>query len=869
MRLENKLRISIFFIILLLLSFLSGCTNPPDAKYQLFDDIVYQEIPDVDKNLVSLDIYVPSFNQSFLEYILFHHENNKSALPRINEIKNSLLSSNDGKPVMIWVHGGGWRSGDKTNQLEYKIPYFINQNWIFVSVNYRLSPDQIPNDPKDLDLDRIKYPVHSQDVAAAVAWVHNNIEKYGGNPNQISLMGHSAGANIVSTVGTNETFLKEHGLNLSVLQHIISLDTAAYDIRERCETGAMLYLNAFGTNPSKWDDASPLNNIKINETLPSFFVVVQGTERRINQSIKFIEKVNQTGAKTQLVITSEYDHSEVNQAIGHPDDEIITPKLSRFLGFENNQTYFKKVFVQEGRKQKSSVLVDFNDDGLSDVVIASSSSLYFIQNHGDGTFSTVNTIKSQSSTGWGMHDIDRDGNMDLYLAQTDKFDWMINNGDGSFTSQNLGNEADGIVRTALFADFDKDALIDSYLSTSAFNEYHGWNQLHPGLPEGGFGDNIIDTILEPPIPDFFHKYADAPNGAEGEWSNKQFKGAVVRDFDKDGYPDIVACAYADRGYQDPRCTTWAQGWVDQQQRGIFFLQNIALPGKIQFEEIGLQVFGVDSHGNTSQHWNPYTAIPIDYDRDGDLDLFVGATLRRTGDGSWEDTISVRFYENECEPGNIQFIDKTDEVGFSWINDLQVGERAYRSFAAGAPVDVNNDGWVDLVLINRRDTDKTPFAYVHVYLNKGGESFQELDPDLHGLTDGGGGRDINFGDFNNDGRIDLVINDGTAGGYEGSDNSRIYINEIETDNHWIKLKVIDNETNSYAIGAKVSIFDSETDTLIGYNEVRSDFSYRSKRTPILHFGLGHINLVDIVIEKQNGEEYYVNSLNTDRLFEFYI
>lgn len=333
---KNKSYISIFFILILVSSFLSGCTNPPDAAYQLFDDIVYQEIPDVDENLVSLDIYVPSFNQSFLKYSLFHHENNKLILPRINEIKNSLLSSNDGKPVMIWVHGGGWRSGDKTNQLEYKIPYFINENWIFVSVKYRLSPYDIPDLPEDLNPNRIKYPVHSQDVAAAVAWVHNNIEKYGGDPNQISLMGHSAGANIVSTIGTNETFLKEHGLNLSMLQHIISLDTAAYDIRERCETGAMLYLNAFGTNPSEWDNASPLNNIKINETLPSFFVVVQGTERRINQSIKFIEKVNQTGAKNQLVITSEYDHSEVNQAIGHPDDEIITPELSRFLGFENS-----------------------------------------------------------------------------------------------------------------------------------------------------------------------------------------------------------------------------------------------------------------------------------------------------------------------------------------------------------------------------------------------------------------------------------------------------------------------------------------------------------------------------------------------------
>lgn len=329
----NMKFVSISFLLGTVL-FMSGCTTN-DTDYVTFSNMPYQDIPDVDSNLISLDLYTPSFQ--VIKINIFNESNTMNDIvdQKLDLLRSQFLEGSD-MPVMIWVHGGGWRIGDKANQLQYKIPYFTNEGWIFVSVNYRLSPNDVPDDPSDLDPDRIKYPVHSQDVAAAISWVYENIDQYGGNSNQISLMGHSAGANIVSTIGTNETFLEDYGLNLSVLRHVISLDTAAYDVRERCETGAMLYLNAFGTDPTVWDAASPLNNIDPGEELPSFFLVVQGTQTRIDQTMKFVEKVNQTGTRTQLIIASEYNHSEVNQAIGHPDDEIITPELSRFLGFEND-----------------------------------------------------------------------------------------------------------------------------------------------------------------------------------------------------------------------------------------------------------------------------------------------------------------------------------------------------------------------------------------------------------------------------------------------------------------------------------------------------------------------------------------------------
>lgn len=318
-------------VVILFLTALSGCIQPPESEYDVFSDIVYQNLPDIDQNLISLDVYVPTSNLTHLLQINFQNIKNKSSKPVLNQIKENISSENNKMPVMIWAHGGGWKRGDKANSLDYKIPFFIDNGWILVSVNYRLSPEDIPTDPAELDPNRIKYPIHNQDVAAAVAWVYNNIEEYGGNPHEISLMGHSAGAAIIAAIGTNESFLEEHDLSLDTIRHVICLDTAVYDIRERCETGSMLYFNAFGTDPAVWDDASPMYNIDETDDLSSFLIVTRGTEKRVNLSERFTQALETNGSEAQLLHAEKYTHAQVNQAIGHPNDEIITPVLINFL----------------------------------------------------------------------------------------------------------------------------------------------------------------------------------------------------------------------------------------------------------------------------------------------------------------------------------------------------------------------------------------------------------------------------------------------------------------------------------------------------------------------------------------------------------
>jgi len=333
----NIKTIALLIIILFLTPLFSGCTDN-HSDYDKYADIRYQDIPNVDPNLISLDLYVPKIGLDMI-----HNSTTYSQLRYIAEQVMKKYSSEKylityPLPVMIWVHGGGWKSGDKANQLQYKIPFFIEAGWIFVSVNYRLSPAEIPDDPADFDPDRIMYPIHNQDVAAAIAWVYEHIDEYGGDPNQISIMGHSAGAGIVAAIGTNQTFLQELGFNLSVLQHIVCLDTEGYDVREQIENGSnvqsMVYMNAFGITPSVWDDASPINSIEPDEKLPPFFIVTRGTKDRINLSERFTAKINNTGTQTELIYALEYTHEEVNDAIGNPNDTIITPALKEFLGFK-------------------------------------------------------------------------------------------------------------------------------------------------------------------------------------------------------------------------------------------------------------------------------------------------------------------------------------------------------------------------------------------------------------------------------------------------------------------------------------------------------------------------------------------------------
>ena len=257
--------------------------------------VEYKFIDGIDKNLLSLDIY--------------HFE-------EINNIK----------PVVVYVHGGGLAIGDKIDKINNKINLFSDIGYIFVSVNYQLSPKGINTNPE-----RIIYPTHNNDFADAIKWIFENINKYGGNKEKIVLIGHSSGAYLVSIIGTSELFLPKRNIELNRLKGIISIDTSGYNIEEQCKTKNDIYLNAFGNNDKNWKEASPIYNLKNEKSYPPFFIAKRGNAERIELADVFVRKLKSVGVKVKEVIATEYEHEEINDVIGEKNEEIITKPILKFI----------------------------------------------------------------------------------------------------------------------------------------------------------------------------------------------------------------------------------------------------------------------------------------------------------------------------------------------------------------------------------------------------------------------------------------------------------------------------------------------------------------------------------------------------------
>jgi len=113
------------------------------------------------------------------------------------------------------------------------------------------------------------------------------------------------------------------------------------------------------------------------------------------------------------------------------------------------------------------------------------------------------------------------------------------------------------------------------------------------------------------------------------------------------------------------------------------------------------------------------------------------------------------------------------------------------------------------------------------------------------------------DLDGDGKLDVIVSDGTVGGYEGTNTTMIYKNKSPGTSRWIALDI--RSAGTWAIGARVTAYKAGTQTIAGLDEVRTDFCYRSKRHPVLHFGLGAATAIDAMIRTWDGKAYQVTGL----------
>lgn len=208
-------------------------------------------------------------------------------------------------PVVMWVHGGGWRNGDtggaKSTQMQSA---WAQQGIIMVGINYRLTPD-------------VQHPIHVQDVAAAIGWVYNNISKHNGDPARISLLGHSAGAHLVALVATNPKFLAHHNLApAQVIQNVFPIDTASFDLTDKSSRFVgKLVKNAFGTDQNVLIEASPNHQVHKGGQYPDFIIAAAKVrDDAVNTSKILQRKLTLAGAGAQLIIM---DYPKMGQLKAH------------------------------------------------------------------------------------------------------------------------------------------------------------------------------------------------------------------------------------------------------------------------------------------------------------------------------------------------------------------------------------------------------------------------------------------------------------------------------------------------------------------------------------------------------------------------
>ena len=223
-------------------------------------------------------------------------------------------------PVMVWVHGGGLRMGDKASSkdLASKPEYFTSKlGFILVSVNYRLIPEGL-------------YPTNVQDLADALAWVQNNIADFGGDPHQIFLLGHSAGAQLVAQVSTDESFLRKAGKDLSLLKGVIAIEGGYGVIGADGDTKRLQ-----GNYGPQWQKALAAANVKSGKGIPPFLLLhVKGGSPTVAdseyQALGFAKALEAAGVRADVVSLDHVEHFGANEKLGVPGD-ITTVSLERFL----------------------------------------------------------------------------------------------------------------------------------------------------------------------------------------------------------------------------------------------------------------------------------------------------------------------------------------------------------------------------------------------------------------------------------------------------------------------------------------------------------------------------------------------------------
>ncbi len=471
---------------------------------------------------------------------------------------------------------------------------------------------------------------------------------------------------------------------------------------------------------------------------------------------------------------------------------------------------------------------DYDNDGWLDIFLLSGSSMAgappgasnrLYRNNRDGTFSDVTEKAGLRFTGWGsgvcVGDYNNDGWEDLFCTFYGQNKLYRNNGDGTFTDvtkqAGLENSKTRWGAGCSFVDYNRDGHLDLFVSN-----YVQFDPTHIPKP----GQDVYCNWKGVPVncgprglpPGYHSLYRNNGNGTFTDVSvqagidglrSSYGMTVVAADFDEDGWPDIfVACD------STPSLLLMNQRNGTFREEGV--IRGVALSDD-GMEQAGMGV-GVG-----------------DYDLDGHLDLFKT---------HFTDDTAGLFHNN----GKAEFENTTMAA--------HVGtENRYICWGAGI-VDLDNDGFPDLFMTAGSvypEVEKTLLQYPNknprvVFRNLGNGSFEELIEEAGpGVAAAHCSRGCAFGDFDNDGDLDILI-------VNLSEAPSLLRNDVSGNNHWLKVKLVGTKSNRSAIGASVL---ARYGRKIQAQEVLSQSSFYSASDRRLHFGLGGETSADLEIHWPSG------------------
>jgi arylformamidase len=207
-------------------------------------------------------------------------------------------------PVILMVHGGAWRAGDKRSKgvVENKVARWSRAGIIVISVNYRMLP---VTDPVE----------QARDVARALAAAQARMAEWGGDPNRVVLMGHSAGAHLVALLDANPALATRLGARAWL--GAVILDSAALDIVQTMERPhAPLYDDAFGTDRIYWREASPYHHLAAGAK-PMLIVCSSRRRDACLAAKRLAAKATSVGVRAEVLPVPK-SHAAIDAQLGVP-----------------------------------------------------------------------------------------------------------------------------------------------------------------------------------------------------------------------------------------------------------------------------------------------------------------------------------------------------------------------------------------------------------------------------------------------------------------------------------------------------------------------------------------------------------------------